>query len=92
MSVAPYGISGIPMVIDGSKMAIDINRLVEVRDKARELLIRLDKEFPYIHLGSSLAALDIINIIIRIMKRGNDDCRDWFILSIGHVAPAYMPY
>ncbi len=75
------------MVINGSKTLIDVNRLVEVRDRARDLLIRLDREFPYIHLGSSLAALDIINVLIRIMRR-DGDCRDWFILSIGHVAPA----
>ncbi|WP_237699625.1 transketolase C-terminal domain-containing protein [Vulcanisaeta moutnovskia] len=83
-----YGISRIPMVINGSKVSIDLNRLMEVRDSARDLLTRLDREFPYIHLGSSLAALDIINVLIRIMRRNNDDCRDWFILSIGHVAPA----
>ena len=76
------------MVINGAKVSIDVNRLVEVRDRARELLIKLDREFPYIHLGSSLAALDIINVLIRVMRRGNGDCRDWFILSIGHVAPA----
>ncbi len=75
------------MVINGSKTLIDVNRLVEVRDRARDLLIRLDREFPYIHLGSSLAALDVINVLIRIMRR-DGDCRDWFILSIGHVAPA----
>ncbi|WP_243671540.1 hypothetical protein [Vulcanisaeta sp. JCM 16161] len=79
------------MVIDGSKVLIDVNRLMEVRDRARDLLIRLDKEFPYIHLGSSLAALDIVNVLIRVLRRGGD-CRDWFILSIGHVAPAYTPY
>ncbi|WP_054849220.1 hypothetical protein [Vulcanisaeta sp. JCM 14467] len=76
------------MVIDGAKVSIDVDRLVEVRDRARELLIKLDREFPYIHLGSSLAALDIINVLIRVMRRSNGDCRDWFILSIGHVAPA----
>ncbi len=76
------------MVIEKLGISLDLNRLVEVRDKARDLLIKLDREFPYIHLGSSLAALDVINVLIKIMRRGNDDCRDWFILSIGHVAPA----
>ena len=67
---------------------MNIDRLVEVRDRAREILLKLDREFPYVHLGSSLAALDIINVLIRVMRRDNGDCRDWFILSIGHVAPA----
>nr|WP_229709763.1 transketolase C-terminal domain-containing protein [Vulcanisaeta souniana] len=83
-----YGISGIPMVIEKLGISLDLNRLVEVRDRARDLLIKLDREFPYIHLGSSLAALDVINVLTRIMRKGNNDCRDWFILSIGHVAPA----
>lgn len=76
------------MVIEKLGISLDLNRLVEVRDRARDLLIKLDREFPYIHLGSSLAALDVINVLTRIMRKGNNDCRDWFILSIGHVAPA----
>lgn len=75
------------MVIGKLSEPLDVSKLMEVRDKARKILAELDKEFPYIHLGSSLAALDIINLIIRIMRR-DGDCGDKFILSIGHVAPA----
>ncbi|MCG2863759.1 MAG: thiamine pyrophosphate-dependent enzyme [Vulcanisaeta sp.] len=75
------------MVIGKLSEALDFNRLMEVRDRAREVLLRLDKAFPYVHLGSSLAALDIINLLIRVMRRGGE-CGDRFILSIGHVAPA----
>lgn len=64
-----------------------VDYLIEVRDKARELLVAIDSEFPYVHLGSSLASLDILNVLVRIIRRAGD-CRDWLILSIGHVAPA----
>ncbi len=66
---------------------LDVNRLARVSEKAREFLVRLDAEFPYVHLGSSLAALDVINVVLRILRR-DGVCRDYFILSIGHVAPA----
>jgi transketolase len=75
------------MVIGKLSDIPNFDRLVEVRDRAREVLLRLDREFPYVHLGSSLAALDIVNLVIRVMRRGGE-CGDRFILSIGHVAPA----
>jgi hypothetical protein len=57
------------MVIGKLSDIPNFDRLVEVRDKAREVLLRLDREFPYVHLGSSLAALDIVNLVIRVMRR-----------------------